>query len=151
MTETEKWINESLKSLPHLCAEIRRLSEENDAFRAQQEAEQKSPCTLCGYSGKHLDAPPCTRCPAYPKETEKNEPITLDELREMDGEPVWIVIIDHDSFADKNDDFDGWGLCRKSWVRMWDEKRADLVHADHHFEDYGKTWMAYRRKPEETT
>lgn len=30
MTETEKWINESLKSLPLLCAEVRRLSEEND-------------------------------------------------------------------------------------------------------------------------
>lgn len=78
-----------------------------------------------------------------------NDPLTLDELREMNGDPVWIVIIDHDSFADKNDDFDGWGLCRKSWVRMWDEKRADLVRVDHQFEDYGKAWLAYRRKPEE--
>lgn len=78
-----------------------------------------------------------------------NDPLTLDELREMNGDPVWIVIIDHDSFADKNDDFDGWGLCRKSWVRMWDEKRADLVRVDHQFEDYGKAWLAYRRKLEE--
>lgn len=29
---------------------------------------QKSPCSLCGYGGKHLDAPPCTKCPAHPKE-----------------------------------------------------------------------------------
>lgn len=61
MTETEKWINESLKNLPHLCAEIRRLSEENDALRAQQEAEKKAP-------------------------------LTLGELRKMEGEPVWVVV-----------------------------------------------------------
>ena len=30
--------------------------------------EQKSPCSLCGYGGKYLDAPPCTQCPAHPKE-----------------------------------------------------------------------------------
>lgn len=30
--------------------------------------EQKSPCSLCGYGGKHLDSPPCTQCPAHPKE-----------------------------------------------------------------------------------
>lgn len=30
--------------------------------------EQKSPCSLCGYGEKHLDAPPCTKCPARPKE-----------------------------------------------------------------------------------
>ena len=40
------------------------------ALRAPQEA--KSPCAACGYGGKHLDAPPCTNCPAYPK-GEKNE------------------------------------------------------------------------------
>lgn len=27
----------------------------------------KSPCQACGYGGKHLDAPPCTTCPAHPK------------------------------------------------------------------------------------
>lgn len=35
------------------------------ALRAQQEA--KSPCAACSYGGKHLDAPPCANCPAYPK------------------------------------------------------------------------------------
>lgn len=57
------------------------------ALRAQQEA--KSPCAACGYGGKHLDAPPCTNCPAHPKKAEKNERLTLAELRTMDGQPVW--------------------------------------------------------------
>lgn len=55
------------------------------ALRGQQKVERKSPCALCGYGGKHLDAPPCTRCPAHPKEAERNEPLTLDERLKMQG------------------------------------------------------------------
>ena len=29
--------------------------------------EPGTPCAACGYGGKHLEAPPCTTCPAYPK------------------------------------------------------------------------------------
>ena len=49
---------------------VKSLNVALSALRAQQEA--KSPCAACGYGGKHLDAPPCTNCPAYPK-GEKNE------------------------------------------------------------------------------
>ena len=85
---------------------------------------------------------------AQPTLTPPNEALTLEQLREMDGEPVWVHIIDHTIFADKKDDFDGWGMCRKSWVRIWDSKRADIVHIDYDFEDYEKDWIAYRRPPE---
>lgn len=78
---------------------------------------------------------------------EQGSPLTLEELRLMDGCPVWVEVIDHSVFADKADDFDGWGLVRKSWVRVLDEKRADLVMVDYHFEDYGKEWQAYSQPP----
>ena len=70
-------------------------------------------------------------------------PLTVEKLQAMDGSPVWVEVIDHSVFADKADDFDGWGLVRKSWVRVWDEKRADLVKVDYNFNDYGKEWVAY--------
>ena len=73
--------------------------------------------------------------------------LTREQLREMDGQPVWVHVIDHTIFADKKDDFDGWGMCRKSWVRIWDSKRADIVHIDYDFEDYGKTWACYAYPP----
>ena len=76
-----------------------------------------------------------------------NEPLTLKQLREMDGKPVWVKVIDHTVFADKEDDFDGWGMCRKTWVRVWDGKRADLVCVDYDFEDYGTVWLAYAYPP----
>ena len=77
-----------------------------------------------------------------------NQPLTLEELREMDGEPVWIVPINlHEWLCDKIDGKPAYGLVRKSWVRIWREETADLVHSDFDFEDYNKTWTAYRQKP----
>lgn len=76
-----------------------------------------------------------------------NEPLTIDQLREMDGQPVFVYVIDHSVFADKDDDFDAWGLCGKSWVTVWDKKRADIVNVDYDFNDLGKTWLAYRYPP----
>ena len=37
-----------------------------------QEWISVDPCSCCGYGGKHLDAPPCTTCPAHPKEHQPN-------------------------------------------------------------------------------
>ena len=73
--------------------------------------------------------------------------LTLEELRKMGGKPVWVRVVDHTVFADKEDDFDGYGLVRKSWVRVWDEKRADLIHVDYDFCSYGKEWLAYAYEP----
>ena len=76
-----------------------------------------------------------------------NKPLTMQELRGMCGEPVWVHIIDASNIADPKDAFDGWGFCRTSWVRIWDASRADLIIIDYDFEDYGKEWIAYRRPP----
>lgn len=74
------------------------------------------------------------------QEAEKNEPLTLDELREMDGEPVWVV----NSKVKRKDGFcDVWALVS---CQM---KDAESVRTIYHFENYGEYWLAYRRKPEE--
>ena len=58
----------------------------------------------------------------------KNDPLTLDELRQMDGEPVWLV----------NQNGGRWVIM--SGAYLWDSRKNA---------DYGKTWLAYRQKPEE--
>lgn len=64
-----------------------------------------------------------------------NDPLTLEELREMDGEPVWI--------DDWFEDFHGWELS---------ETASDYFEGDSRtVEAYGTRWLAYRRKPEEGT
>ena len=54
--------------------------------------------------------------------------LTLDELRKMDGEPVWLV----------NQNGGRWVIM--SGVYLWNSRKNA---------DYGKTWLAYRQKPEE--
>ena len=65
------------------------------------------------------------------QEAEKNEPLTMDELREMGGEPYWHV-----------------GLQEDSPPPHWSILDA---HFAQHIEDYeyGERWLAFRRKPEE--
>ena len=70
---------------------------------------------------------------------DENPPLTLDELREMDGEPVWVVPLN---------DFDI--LPANYLVNAYAEQIVvDKFGAYLDFEDYGKTWLAYRRKPGE--
>ncbi len=91
-----------------------------------------------------------TELAEYRRAQQENRPLTLDELRGMDGEPVWVVPINlHEWICDARDGKPEWGMVRKSWVRIWRSETADLMHTDFDFEDYGKTWLAYRSKPKE--
>ena len=59
-----------------------------------------------------------------------NEPLTLAELREMDGEPVWV---EHNNGGE-------WMVIHWDYVgRITTAYKACLL--DH---EYGRTWLAYR-------
>lgn len=75
-----------------------------------------------------------------------NDPLTLDELREMDGEPVWISPVKEN----------GKVLARWMLVSGYNPKKDIYLFAPssnitqgYDGKSYGKTWLAYRRKPEE--
>ena len=65
-----------------------------------------------------------------------NDPLTLEELREMDGEPVWV--------CEPNGTNGVWGLVDLEYqmVRLHGGGLAIWENND-------KSWLAYRRKPEE--
>ena len=72
--------------------------------------------------------------------TNRNEPLTLDELRQMDGEPVYCVEI----------------TGREEWLFRRDGGFADMYGeftSDDFmsWDNYGKLWWCYRQKPEEGT
>ena len=77
------------------------------------------------------------------QEAETNHPLTLDELRQMDGEPVWVVPTGETDWSAHWDIF-GQGYATASS----NTKRAKMyfLYAEH----LGKTWLAYRHKTEET-
>lgn len=73
-----------------------------------------------------------------PASSISNAPLTLDELREMDGEPVWCEKFEW-RICYGVSDFRGC-LCMETGA-------GSCIQLN----DYGKTWLAYRRKPEEET
>lgn len=75
-------------------------------------------------------------------EREKNEPLTLAELRKMNGEPVWVEPL-----------IAAYGS-GKAWRRYGfiNGEKVEVPGVDYWswwLKNYGKTWIAYRRKPKE--
>jgi hypothetical protein len=94
---------------------------------------------------------PCQIYPAYraneiaiealqeQAEREKeNKPLTLEELRQMDGEPVWVV-----GKRELKAAINGWMLINTK--SNYSEAMTSTKSCQ--FADYGKLWLAYARKP----
>ena len=79
---------------------------------------------------------------SMPTLTPPNEPLTLEELREMKGQPVWTVTTG----------LDGSGR----WELVCDVDYEDVLEMAScvdgfyaiEMDTYGSTWTAYRRPPE---
>ena len=78
--------------------------------------------------------------------TPPNEPLTIEQLREMDGEPVWCKwLLPEDRAIEQG-----------KWFIVISGDKAGLeikrpAEYGCHFSKidyYGKTWLAYRRPPE---
>ena len=77
-------------------------------------------------------------------DTVKNDPLTLDELRKMDGEPIYVVdtVTGEDSqwcIVYVSEHFPGEGAALIAGCECY----------SFDFKDYGKDWTAYRWKPKE--
>ena len=70
--------------------------------------------------------------------TKKVEPLTLDEMRQMDGEPVWVQ-------SPGVPEYGRWAIVEGVG------ENCLFLHDDFTCHDYGKTWLAYRHKQEEGT
>lgn len=95
--------------------QVRRLQAENASLRARKEQER-----------------------------ERNNPLKLDELRKMDGEPVWCV-------STLNEQSE-WAILKVTEMsKTWFIAMAGASCGYGDKDTYGKTWLAYRHKPEDGT
>ena len=69
-----------------------------------------------------------------------NEPLSLEQLREMEGEPVWIVDVGPHKWYGP-----GWAIVDRDNCLVRTVKNWNAVF----FEKYGERWLAYRRPKEE--
>lgn len=106
--------------------EILRPTEMASVVCAMQELRQYKNTDLTPEQVRALIAPP------------PNAPLTLEELREMDGEPVWI----HSSIFPEDC---GWRVIEHAGVLGIDFTDGRYFSLT----DYDKSWLAYRRKLEE--
>ena len=80
---------------------------------------------------------PLSRLIELARAEKDNAPLTLEELREMIGEPVWVETPGIREYG------------RYGIVESVDaECNALFLSADFSCHDYGKNWLPYRRKPE---
>ena len=69
----------------------------------------------------------------------ENKPLTLEQLREMDGEPVWVKEIDGTGCGE-------WTIIDiGAQTEMLKALSPDTGYKEY---NYGKTWLAYAREPE---
>ena len=110
---------------------------------------------ICPYCGKliaynsYFDVFYCSKCGGFFKQAtvmecnDLNEPLTLDKMRQMNGEPVWVVY---------GEDEGVWALvevCEES-IFLTNNLGGRTEYADDvELEDDGIT--VYRQKPEEET
>ena len=74
--------------------------------------------------------------------TKKVESLTLEELRQMDGEPVWIEDVGEYKWHGS-----GWAIVDREHCLVRKASNGNPAF----FERYGKEWVAYRQNPEEGT
>lgn len=74
--------------------------------------------------------------------TPPNEPLTLEQLREMEGQPVWVKCLKPNKYINPPV---RWRILEKSIMGtfgVWDGESCLSER------DYGTDWLAYRRPPE---
>lgn len=73
-----------------------------------------------------------------------NEPLTLEQLREMHGKPVWVKKINHSLE-------NSWGIVclpyGQQYVLQFIALTDGYVQLKAHFSEYGHTWLAYPYPP----
>ena len=112
---------------------IKWVQEEKESF---ERAPDLNGCPMTEYWQKAIDVYDMAISAIRKQEQQPNAPLTLDELRKMDGEPVYIV----------DGDVAWWDIVSFSvqdWLYLAREEEL-------RYSRYGE-WLAYRQKPEEGT
>lgn len=106
----------------------------NEVERAIRFIKSVLPCTSPGEEYESLR----TALDALRREIEaqRNAPLTLDELRKMEGEPVWVCTPGVEKYG-------RWVIV--SGVDTVDGERTLYCQGDYTCRHYGETWLAYRR------
>lgn len=129
---------------------LTRLKEYEDTGLMPEEITTGRPACVFYCNRKcNLNGDFCSEGPGCPRELDAetamqllaplpNAPLTLEELRKMDGEPVWLEIVG---------DEDNGHYVMLFGFECAPDRFSFYREISRKPEDYGKTWIAYRRRP----
>lgn len=101
-------------------------------------------CAYQCYDGDDEPIDKCKECPLCYSDKQRhhtppNEPLTLEQLREMDGEPVWVQTPGIPQYG-------RWVIV--AGVDTEYGQSTLYCQGDYTCRNYGQDWIAYRRPPE---
>lgn len=110
------------------------------ALQEQEEREKdcsyKHPCGWCSLFDEPCNEVCCRNLSN--SSTPENNPLTLEQLRQMDGKPVWCK---QHSWKAKDGFFKAWGIIDAAC------QCVDFLEIHLDFNRYGQSWLAYAREP----
>lgn len=151
---TRKDIVYLLDLIESLQREVDRLKQENKAMEDNifvvcgvENVKEYSPVTICGIP--IVDAIRIVKLHKNDQlQRERQEPkvLTLDELLEMDGQPIWTITIGVE-MSGRYELCTGHTVCVCPLRRVLRCVTADGEVTDYELGTYGKTWLAYATEP----
>lgn len=79
-----------------------------------------------------------------------DEPLTIDELKQMEGKPVWIISTDYfGDFRGMWDIVDRADEGKIDFSRSWDMYWTNYNHRDEGGKLFKNSWVAYRQEQED--
>lgn len=102
-------------------------------------------CYVYKHNGGDIRLKNVLECLRAKREAEKNEPLSLDELRKMRYGWAWAISDDPDLTVS------GWAYVSETGaITIWEYKPDSIVgNVQLEWKDYGKTWLAYSHQPKD--
>lgn len=127
-----KTLDEVIKALSIPAVNGYHYIDSNDAIDVLRYLEKYRNCGACAYADSYLR---CTK-------EDRNDPLSWDELKTMEGKPVWI---EYSGYAPNWEIVENIGAVRGStgdFTGNFIETNKSVLYKD----IQGKLWQAYRKK-----
>lgn len=128
---------EAADALEELQAQLAQVTAERDGYKGTLDSANQTNAALAKKALQiQVERDETRKALRFQKEAEKNEPLTQEEVRQMVGEWVWVVVTYESGYSCQ-----GYALIAPG--------KAGFLEQVLPIDFYGKKWLAYRHRTKE--